>query len=147
MIQLISFNIAVLGRDVQKKMSPEQIEIAAETMMVNYGHLKCTDYMLFFIRFQGGKHGKFYGSVDMVTLCQSLDDYCIWRNSQVAEYQKEQDRIKSKQWLDELRNDPDHQKYISYDEWSNSIEGAELKMKLSKEEQSKIENLAQTLLK
>ena len=133
MIQLIKLNKNVLGQDPSKKMTPEQLEVAAETIMANYYMLKCTEIMLFFVRFMGGKHGKFYGTVDIPSLCAGLDDFFNWRSTQLGLIYKkkksEEQKQKTKQWEQELENDPIH-KYLTREEWEDTLEGQELRLSL-----------------
>lgn len=54
-----------------KKMDVQQRMECAATLYENFYHLKVTEVMLFFQRFKGGRYGKFYGSVDPMTIGQA----------------------------------------------------------------------------
>lgn len=138
MLQIIKLNKNVLGSDTSKKMTPEQIEVTADTILSNYGHLKCTDIMLYFNRFMAGKHGKFYGTVDIVVLTQGLDNYCDWRTERIAEYQKQKDKEKGEQITKEIFSD----RTMNRVEWENSFEYQKIKMTMPQDVVDKIENFA-----
>lgn len=142
MLQLIKVNKNVLGSDTKKKMTPEQIEVCAETIMTTYKFLKCTDLMLFFTRFMSGKHGSLYGCVDMIVLTKGLDEYCEWRLEQIARIQKEEDRKRS-QWIHEQW---DNEKRMTREEWENSFEYQKLRMTMTDDEVRKIDNFTKKLL-
>lgn len=54
-----------------KKMDVQTRAECAATLYENFYHLKVTEVMLFFQRFKGGRYGKFYGSVDPMTIGQA----------------------------------------------------------------------------
>ncbi len=69
-----------------KNITEMQQESLARMMAVEYGGLKVTEVLLFFHRFKSGHYGKFYGSVDPMTVMMAI-----------GEFMKEREKIKQKE--------------------------------------------------
>lgn len=107
MLSLEYINKAV---GVQSKMSSEQIEIVAQSLLNNedFQALKVTDVMLFVNQFVSGKYGHFYGAVDAQVIGESLYKYIAWRRQRLAQILKQEQqamqRMQREQWLNDPHN-------------------------------------------
>lgn len=62
------------------KMTPEQILDCARTINAMYYYLKVSELMLFFFRFKAGMYLSFFGSIDALTITQSIVRFLRERN-------------------------------------------------------------------
>jgi hypothetical protein len=74
------------------KMGVKQIEETAKTILLNYGHLKVTELMVFFQRFKAGHYGKFYGVVDGLVITSALHDFLAYRSAKLDEARREAEK-------------------------------------------------------
>ena len=56
-------------------VTPEQIQAATEAIIINYGYLKLTEFMVFFQWFKGGRYGRFWGSFDSMLVTAGLKEF------------------------------------------------------------------------
>lgn len=73
----LEIQIFDLGEYAGVKEKPEntQIEQCARTIISQYGYLKVTELMVFFVRFKAGIYGRFYGAVDVLAITTALNDF------------------------------------------------------------------------
>ena len=94
------------------KMSIHQIEQVAKVILMEFGFMKATELMHFFILFKSGKFGKFYGSVDGLVITEALQEFREMRREKL--WALEQRR----QQIERARQDAEHAKNVmSYEEW------------------------------
>ena len=58
-----------------KNLTEQQQEMLARTIAVEYPQLKVTELLLFFHRFKTGRYGRFYGSVDPITVMGAIETF------------------------------------------------------------------------
>lgn len=88
---------------VKDKMDTRQYEQLATIIVNEFGYLKATELMLFFYRYKSGNYGKFYGSVDPITIMTALrDQFIVERNKVIEDAEKAAERV----WRDSLYDDP-----------------------------------------
>lgn len=94
------------------KMSIHQIEQVAKVILMEFGFMKATELMHFFILFKSGKFGKFYGAVDGLVITEALQEFRVMRREKL--WALEQRR----QQIERARQDAEHAKNVmSYEEW------------------------------
>lgn len=74
---------------VKEKMSTQQIESVASTILCEFSYLKVTELMVFFQLFKSGKYGKFYGVVDGMAITEALWAFIDYRGEQLRIVEKE----------------------------------------------------------
>lgn len=88
------------------KINERQICELASKMVLEYGFLKMTEFMLFFQKFKSGEYGRFYASVDPMLIFQGLKMFCAER---LMEYDRKesarvaQRRARQQREYEELR--------------------------------------------
>ncbi len=90
------------------KLEGKALEHCAEIITLRYNYLKISEIMLFIFRFKAGDYGKFYGSVDPLTITTSLNRFIIDRNILIDKYNSE---------LQEKRIEEGKKGCISYEEY------------------------------
>lgn len=94
------------------KMSIHQIEQVAKVILMEFGFMKATELMHFFILFKSGKFGKFYGSVDGLVITEALQEFREMRREKLWALEQ------SRQQIERARQDAEHAKNVmSYEEW------------------------------
>lgn len=63
-----------------RNMDVAQLRMLAMTLATEYPWLKITEYLVFFHRFKAGRYGKFYGSVDPLTITTAMREFIRERN-------------------------------------------------------------------
>jgi len=74
-LQIIDLNAFFGASDDSKRMSDAQIGECSRVILSEYGYLKASEFLLFFNKFKAGAFGRFYGSVDAITITKALHDY------------------------------------------------------------------------
>ena len=122
------------------KLSIQQIEQIAKVIILEFGFMKATELMHFFILFKSGKFGKFYGSVDGLVITEALQEFREMRREKLwALEQKRQQIERAKQEAEHARNAMSFEEYqelkhlfnMGYESW---------RIKAELEEQRKQEN-------
>ena len=122
------------------KLSIQQIEQTAKVIILEFGFMKATELMHFFILFKSGKFGKFYGSVDGLVITEALQEFREMRREKLwALEQKRQQIERAKQEAEHARNAMSFEEYqelkhlfnMGYEPW---------RIKAELEEQRKQEN-------
>ena len=92
------------------KLSGHPLQQCAGIIAANFYWLKVSELMLFFHRFKSGRYGKFYGSVDPITIMAALKEFCRERNTaycarekEEAQRRMEESRKNACTWEDYLR--------------------------------------------
>lgn len=93
----------------KEKMSIHQIEQVAKVILMEFGYLKVTELMHFFVLFKSGKFGKFYGAVDGLVITEALQEFTHLRAERLWRIARERERAERA-----LRNSEDT---ITYEEW------------------------------
>lgn len=57
------------------KMEVAQIIQLSDVVMAQFGYLKLTELMYFFVLFKSGRFGRFYGSVDALVIAAALREF------------------------------------------------------------------------
>lgn len=76
----------------KEKMSIRQLEQLSKVIIQNYGYLKVTELMVFFQRFKAGYYGKFYGSVDTMTITTAIREFMEYRAAKLNEIVQAKER-------------------------------------------------------
>lgn len=124
MSYIVNVNSFFLGANVEKKMTPSQMEDAANVILQNYGNLYVSEVPVVFSRIKGGKYGKAYGVVDGGMICNCFELYFQGRKDEQAEIfkKKEDERIRKRneEWS--------KQKRYTSEEFKKTVEYAEIKV-------------------
>lgn len=124
MSYIVNVNSFFLGGNVDKKMTPAQIEDAAATILSNYGYLLCSEAPVVFSRIKGGRYGKAYGVIDAGMICNCFQQYVDGRAAERAEIYRRKERERAERARRERRSE----KTMSLDEFRKSVAYAELQM-------------------
>lgn len=89
----------------KEKMNSHQIEALIDIITEDYAFLKVTELMYFFRQFKAGAYGKFYGSVDPLTITCALKEFSQERRAILRKFQKEDEARQEKE-------DPDRLHYL-----------------------------------
>lgn len=92
----------------KNKLEDKQLEQCASVIAAEYSYLKVSEIMLFLHKFKSGRYGRFYGSVDPITITTSLRDFIRERNVDIERYQKE---------IERKADEESRKKSITYDEY------------------------------
>jgi hypothetical protein len=90
------------------KFDTKQVEQVAKVILLNYGYLKVTEFMVFFQKFKAGNYGKFYGSVDGLVITSALHEFINYRANKL-------DKIKNMETIKRL--DKMNENSITYEEY------------------------------
>lgn len=60
-----------------------QLEEAARMICEEFYYLKLSELMLFFARYKTGHYGKFYGTVDLMAITETLQAFKLWRFQEI----------------------------------------------------------------
>lgn len=113
--------IAIQLRDLSEfagckdKLTIDQIDQTAKVIYHFYKGLKPSDLMLFFLEFKSGKYGKFFGTVDGMTITEKLGKFVAWKNEQLERINKEQQQTERQREIAER-----DAKAMTYNEWVKS---------------------------
>lgn len=84
----------------REKLNIRQLTDTAALILETYGNLKVTELMLFFHKFKRGEYGKFYGSVDPITIMSGLREFTAERNRIIQHYANEEHRRQNSALID-----------------------------------------------
>ena len=94
------------------KLSIQQIEQTAKVIILEFGFMKVTELMHFFILFKSGKFGKFYGAVDGLVITEALQEFRIMRREKLWALEQ------MRQQIERAKQEAEHAKHVmSYEEW------------------------------
>jgi len=93
-----------------KMMDEEQQRYLARIIATDYHFLKITELLIFFHKFAAGEYGKFYGSVDALTIMEGLRDFMNYRIYALQKYEQEEQEEERQE--EEKKNPP-----LSLQEW------------------------------
>ncbi len=85
---------------VRDKQTDRQKEDTAKVIIAEFGHLKVTEMMYFFVLLKSGRFGRFYGAVDAMAITSALREFLKIRDAELdriiqAEQQTEHEREKA----------------------------------------------------
>lgn len=93
------------------KLSLQQIEELARVIRSQYGFLKLTELMRFFLLFKSGRFGRFYGSVDALAVAEAIGKFCVMRRDIINVIERERRQRIAEQ------EEAEHRKHcITYEE-------------------------------
>lgn len=72
------------------KITDSQMEQCAGIIAMTYPFLKVSELMLFFVNFKAGQYGKFYGSVDPLTITTALREFIKERAAAFEKHEREE---------------------------------------------------------
>lgn len=124
MSYIVNVNSFFLGSNVERKMTPSQMEDASLVILQNYGNLFVSEIPVVFARIKGGKYGKAYGVIDGGMICNCFELYINDRNEERAEIFKRKERAK----IEKRRAEDEKVKSISFDEFKNTLTYADLEI-------------------
>lgn len=105
------FDLAAFCGNKEKPTDNQYKEIA-RVILSQFGHLKVTEMMYFFLLFKAGKFGKFYGAVDGLAITEALQTFAKMRIDILAKYEQEERERKAEQEAEERKG-----KTISREQW------------------------------
>lgn len=117
MIQLRDLSEYAGCRD---KMTLPQIEELARVIRSQYGFMKLTELMRFFLLFKSGRFGRFYGTVDALAVAEALCKFCVYRRNMIGTIERE--RL---QRIAEEKEAEDRKNCITYEEYLRRKRAAE----------------------
>ncbi len=100
------------------KLSTAQIEQVAQVIIAEFGYMKTTELMYFFMLFKSGRFGKFYGAVDGLVITIALRDFCEIRAEKIREFKKRRNEEQRK--IEQIEHD---KQAISYEEYCKLMDG------------------------
>ena len=124
MSYIVNVNSFFLGSNVERKMTPSQMEDASLVILQNYGNLFVSEIPVVFARIKGGKYGKAYGVIDGGMICNCFELYINDRNEERAEIFKRKERAR----IERKREEDSKVKSISFDEFKTTLIYADLEM-------------------
>ena len=68
-------------------------EKVARVIISQFGYLKVTELMHFFLLFKSGAYGHFYGVIDPIRITEALREFIVDRADRKARYTQERDRL------------------------------------------------------
>lgn len=71
------------------KLDDYQMRQCAQLIVREYGHLKVSELMLFFVRMKTGYYGEFYGSVDPMRIMSGLRKFVVDRGNAIFKHEGE----------------------------------------------------------
>ena len=74
-----------------KNITEQQQYQLARIIATEFHYLKITELLLFFYRFKTGRYGRFYGSVDPMTITCAIRDFLRDRNDLIALYEHQEE--------------------------------------------------------
>ena len=94
------------------KLTSRQIEEMSKLIQLHYGFLKVTEMMYFFHLYKMGFFGKFYGSIDTLSIMEALRKFMAERNKILGRIYEQQEQQRRE------REDREHAKRcITYEEY------------------------------
>lgn len=124
MSYVANVNAFFLGGNVDKKMTPAQIEDASATIQANYRHLLCSEVPVVFTRIKAGRYGKAYGVIDAGMICNCFQQYMEGRNAERVEIHRRKEHERAAKAVAERGRE----ETMSLEEFRKSVHYAELKM-------------------
>lgn len=80
------------------KLATEAINELSKVITTEYGFLKVTELMYFFVLFKSGRFGRFYGAVDALFISTALHDFLRVRTEELTRIERrEQERRREEQ--------------------------------------------------
>lgn len=79
------------------KLEEKQLERCAFVISTEFDFLKISELMLFFHRFEAGRYGRFYGSVDPLVIATSLRVFINERNALIHRKEQEERQREDKE--------------------------------------------------
>lgn len=98
-----------LGKSVGVLTLDQRVKLATD-MVTHFGHLRITEFIIFFNEYRTGTYGHPYGSLDSITLCNALRQYMRERDTLITQYEQQQ---REKEQALERKNNPP----VSWDEY------------------------------
>ena len=92
------------------KITDSQMEQCAGIIAMTYPFLKVSELMLFFVNFKAGQYGKFYGSVDPLTITTALREFIKER---AAAYEKHEREERERADAEDKKNAITYDEYLS----------------------------------
>lgn len=90
------------------KLTGHVLQQCAVTIAMTFYFLKCTELMLFFMKFKSGAYGRFYGDIDPLIITESIRAFC---GERMIAYEKHEQQQRE-------QAEREHRKEaISYEEW------------------------------
>lgn len=80
---------------VKEKMPVSRQKELSRLILTEYAHLKVTELLLFFHRLKCGRYGRFYGSVDALSISSSLLSFMDERKRELARITEEKEKDKN----------------------------------------------------
>lgn len=103
---------------VTNKMSAEQLETLANSILYYYRGLKLTEVMLFLQMFKMGEFGKFYGVVDPLVISTALREFWDYRSDFLMRSEAVNLATKKEKELKEILSDNSRMDKTEWDEIS-----------------------------
>ncbi len=94
------FNLAEMA-GTDDKFSRDQMEEMISLIINEYGWLKVSELMFFFLRVKKGCYGKFYGATDFYTVTEALYKFTETRREYIAKFEREDEQAQYERERDE----------------------------------------------
>lgn len=94
------------------QLTADKLDALAKVIIAEYGFLKVTELMHFFLRFKAGYYGRFYGSVDALVITEALNTFCGERRETIAQLREHEEAAKRNDEWQESRA-----KAVTYEEY------------------------------
>lgn len=75
---------------IQEKPSLAQIDMICDVIISNFGYLKVTELMVFFLKFKAGEYGKFFGVIDGLVITEALNKFMEFRKQMIEKAERMQ---------------------------------------------------------
>ena len=73
---------------IQEKPTADQINMISDVIIANFGYLKVTELMVFFLKFKAGEYGKFFGVIDGLVITEALHKFMDFRKQMIEKAER-----------------------------------------------------------
>jgi hypothetical protein len=90
---------------IQEKPTMAQIDMICDVIISNFGYLKVTELMVFFLKFKAGEYGKFFGVIDGLVITEALHKFMDFRKQMIEKAERmELDRQREERYRRQEEN-------------------------------------------
>lgn len=97
-------------------MTSARVAELSSIVVANYGYLRCSEFLLFFGWFKGGRYGHTYGPLSAMCLTAAIAEYVRERSSLICRYENEEHQRRERQ------KPKPASKLLTRDEWEQTEE-------------------------
>lgn len=97
------------------QLTADKLDALAKVILAEYGHLKVTELMHFFLLFKAGQYGRFYGSVDPLVITEALNAFCGDRRETVSRLlEKDEAAKREAEWRESRATAVTYEEYLRW---------------------------------